>query len=147
MNNLKLFLVGLLLSLFSRNIYAQYIPTIEDLLINDVDGEFEPHVKTGGIYDFYNNLRTWIPYCDAGYPLKNPPITYIELSFHVFLDDNGGNNDYTNTPEGRSKLMYIFDVVNDIYSGDIYNRFPPEKQGPSAPVPGVQTFSNYVVFF
>jgi len=91
MRSLKVLLFGFLLLFVCRNIYAQYIPTPEDLLVSDIEGEFEPYIKTGGIYDFYNDLRTWIPYRNSE-PLKNPPITYVEITFHVFLDDNNERN-------------------------------------------------------
>ena len=104
MKKLNLLLVGLLVLFTCKNTYAQYVPTLEDLLVNDVLGDFETPIKnthkSTSAYDFYNNLRTWIPYRNSE-PLKNPPITYIEVSFHVFLDDNGGNSNYTNTLAGK----------------------------------------------
>lgn len=71
MKNLKLLLIGLLL-LLGSNLYAQYEPTIEDLLVDDVIIDFKPDttsIPRGGAFDFYNNLRTWIPYCNSE-PLK-----------------------------------------------------------------------------
>ncbi|MCL2311691.1 MAG: hypothetical protein FWC41_04275, partial [Firmicutes bacterium] len=137
MKKLILLFVGLLLLFFCVNTYAQYIPTTEDLLIEDVIKDFEEDLdnlipQRGGAFDFYNNLRTWIPYCNSD-PLKNPPITYIEVSFHVFLDNNGGNNNYTNTQEGKEKLLYVLNLVNLIYSG---------QWVPSDPVSGVIPLPN-----
>ncbi|MCL1851296.1 MAG: T9SS type A sorting domain-containing protein [Bacteroidetes bacterium] len=116
MKTLKLSLICLLLLFVCRNTYAQYIPSIEVLLINDVEGSDSNmlNLRNGDAYDFYNNLRTWIPYCNSE-PLKNPPITYIEIAFHVFLDNNGEHNVYTNTQEGKDKLL------TDYYNGIIEN--------------------------
>jgi hypothetical protein len=106
---------------------AQYIP---DLLIDDIipstEEEVPPLLTRGSSYNLYNNLRTWIPYLTE--PLKSPPITTIEITFHVFLDNNGQNNQYTNTVEGRNRLIEILNLVNDIYSGTWF---------PSDPVVGV----------
>ena len=123
-----LIIFGLLLLTSGINLNAQNVLVNEEPFWCEVDGDFEPYQKRGNVGDIYNNLRTWIPYCDSD-PLKNPPITYIEISFHVFLDDNGGNSYYTNTPEGMDRLIYIFNLANAIYSG--------LKGGPSNPVPGV----------
>jgi len=101
-------------------IYAQYIPNEEDMQVNDiypiVEQQKTKSLKSGTASDFYNDFRNWIPYCNSE-PLKNPPITYIEISFHVFLDNNGQNNNYTNTQEGKDKLLYVLNLVNSIYSG------------------------------
>jgi len=76
MKKLSLFLASFLLMFFCSNMYAQYVPTIEDLLINDVIMDFEE--DTGNLtsrnddYEFYNDLRTWIPYCNSE-PLKILP--------------------------------------------------------------------------
>jgi hypothetical protein len=117
-------------------IYAQYIPTQEDLLINDIypspDDTPQPSLKSSPIYSFYNDFRNWIPYMNSE-PLKNPPITYIEVSFHVFLDNDWGNNVYTNNQEGKDKLLYQINLVNSIYSGG---------WGPSDPVAGVVELPN-----
>jgi len=127
-----------ILLLICGKIDAQYIPTTEDILINDVlSTEIEKiktsSLKSGTASDFYNDLRTWIPYCNSE-PLKNPPITYIELTFHVFLDNNGQNNSYLNTQEGRNKLIEVLNTTNRIYSGG---------WGPSDPVSGVTELPNY----
>ncbi|MCL2074494.1 MAG: hypothetical protein FWH18_11275, partial [Marinilabiliaceae bacterium] len=131
MKNLIIF--GLLLLTSGINLNAQNVLVNEEPFWCEVEGDFEPYQKRGDVGDIYKNLRTWIPYCDSE-PLKNPPITYIEISFHVFLDDNGGNSYYTNTPEGKDRLIYIFNMANQIYSGG---------WGPSNPVPGVVELPNY----
>ena len=114
--------------------YTQYIVSPEDLLIDDVipSGISQGKVRYSSDYNFYNNLNTWIPYCNSE-PLKNPPITYIEISFHVFLDGNGGNNQYTDTQQGRERLISLLNHVNNIYSGN---------WGPSDPVAGVVELPN-----
>lgn len=117
---------------------AQYVPDIEDLLIDDIYPTQEIDnindvLRLSTTYDFYNDFKNWIPYCNSE-PLKNPPITYIEVSFHVFLDDNGQNSNYTNTLEGKNKLLYILNLVNQIYSGSWV---------PSDPVSGVVELPNY----
>lgn len=83
------------------------------------------------------DLRAWIPYCNEE-PLKNPPITCINVSFHVFLDDNGGGNRYANNSEGRKKLIDLLNTVNDVYSGKL-----ARKNGPSDKVPNVKELPNY----
>ena len=133
MRKLALPLYLLLLCLCS-NTYAQQIPSFDDFVV----GDFEPYTKMAGnslkasTYNFYNDLRTWIPYCDSE-PLKNPPIMYIEISFHVFLDNNGGNSYYTNTLEGKDRLLQVLNTVNQIYSGG---------WGPSDSVAGVVPLPN-----
>ncbi|MDR3058573.1 MAG: hypothetical protein LBU84_10610, partial [Prevotella sp.] len=92
--------------------------------------------RTGSAEDLYNNLNTWIPSLSPSEPLKNPPIMYVEISFHVFLDDNGGNSNYMNTSEGHERLMNFFNHVNNVYSGSAGN-------GPSDPVAGVTELPNY----
>lgn len=86
-------------------------------------------------FSFYNNLRSWIPYCNQGEPLKNPPLTEIEVAFHVFFDDSGQNNVYSNTQEGKNKLIQLLNGVNNIYGNAGY--------GPSDPVTGVVELPNY----
>ena len=60
MKNFNLILIALVLLFMDRNLNAQYIPTIEDSLINDVIGDFEPYSttgqKSGSSYSFYNKL-------------------------------------------------------------------------------------------
>lgn len=116
---------------------AQYIPSEEDFLIDDIYPAPEPEqlktLKAGSTYNFYNDFRNWIPYNNSE-PLKNPPITYIEVTFHVFLNDAWQNNDYTNNQVGKDKLLYLLNTVNDIYSG---------KWGPSDPVSGVVELPNH----
>lgn len=137
MKKILIILSCFLLSFSSNNVYAQHTRSMENYPIEcNVVGEFEPYTtssRSSPASAFYNNLRTWIPYCNAE-PLKNPPITYIEISFHVFLDDNGQNNYYTNTPEGKEKLLEVFNVMNRIYSGE---------WGPSDHVNGVVGLPNY----
>jgi len=137
MKNLKLTIVALLLLIMGKNLYAQYMPDTESDVLNDVieveDRTAESVTTRGGFADFYNDLRTWIPYCNSE-PLKNPPITYIEVSFHVLLDDNGGNNQYTNTTNGKNRLLSLLQHVNSIYS---------HAGPPSIPVQGVTELPNY----
>ena len=129
-------LLYLLPLLICTSTYAQSVSGFDDC----VEGNFESYIKSalrgatsGSASDFYNNLRTWIPYCDSE-PLRNPPITTIEISFHVFLDNNGQNSYYTNTSEGKERLLYIFDRLNRVYSGEL--------GGPSDPVSGVIELPN-----
>lgn len=72
-------------------------------------------VPNTGNFDL-NDLQTWIPRCN-GDPLKTPPVTYINVSFHVFLDNDGKGSRYANNYEGRTKLIDLLDKVNDTYSG------------------------------
>lgn len=108
------FIHVVLIGIISGN--AQYIP---DLLVDDVirstEEEVSPRMLKSATSNLYNNLRTWIPYLTD--PLKSPPITIVEVTFHVFLDNNGKNNQYTNTLEGRNRLIGLLNLVNDIYSG------------------------------
>jgi len=89
------------------------------------------------VNEYYNNLNIWIPYCNLtpNEPLKNSPIKTIEVSFHVFQDDNGGNNVFTDTV----KLKTILDNVNLIFAGNPLHGSP----GPSDPVPGVVELPGY----
>jgi len=116
---------------------SQYVIYPEDLLLEDVvydsSSMFQKNVRYGNDYNFYNNLNNWIPYCNSE-PLKNPPITYIEVSFHIFLDDDGSNNQYTDTQQGRQRLLSLLDHVNRIYSGE---------WGPSDPITGVVELPNH----
>lgn len=117
----KIIILSILILSCWSFVRAQYVPDIEDLLIDDIypAQEFEninDVLRLGTSYNFYNDFKNWIPYCNSE-PLKNPPITYVEVSFHVFLDSNGQNSNYTNTPEGKNKLLYILNSVNQIYSG------------------------------
>ena len=78
--------------------------------------------------DFYNNLRTWIPYMDlasSDEPLKKPPVKTMEIAFHVFLDSNGGNNAYTNTGNGQVRLLNVFNKLNQIYTNTGAASDPP----------------------
>ncbi len=133
----KIYIVNFLLLFWWFESKAQYIPNEADLLVNDVFSPFEfisgSQLKSGTTYDFYNDFKNWIPYCNSE-PLKNPPITYIEVTFHVFLDNNGQNNNYTNNQAGKDKLLYVLNLVNSIYSGG---------WGPSDPVSGVTELPNY----
>ncbi len=127
-------IVIFLLSTFITNVAIAQNTNESDMYINDIYPPYEEEVqtrsaRTGSAYDFYNNLNNWIPYLTPSVPLKNPPITNIEISFHVFLDNNGGNNIYTDMPEGRNRLLYVFNFLNEIYSG--------HPDGPSDPVSGV----------
>ena len=90
-----------------------------------------------GVYDL-NDLQTWIPYCD-GRPLRNPPITYINVTFHVFLDNDGGGSRYTDSNVSRTKLIALLNNVNDTYSG----KKVLESGGPSDKVPGVRELPQY----
>ena len=85
------------------------------------------------------DLRTWIPRENQSAPLQNSPIIYINVSFHVFLDDNGGGNRYTNNNKGREKLVGLLNTVNDIYSGKPVR----DSGGPSDKVPGVEELKDY----
>ena len=133
----------LLIFIFPFVAHTQYIPSDRDLWIDDImlDSIETPMYtlssRTGSFQSYYNNLNNWVPYASLSPndPLKNPPITTIEISFHVFLDNNGGNNVYTDTPEGRNKLLYLLNRTNNIYSG-YYG-------GPSDPVAGVVELPNY----
>ncbi|MBO7145673.1 MAG: hypothetical protein J6W13_12750 [Salinivirgaceae bacterium] len=78
-----------------------------------------------GKYDL-NDLRTWIPRCN-GDPLQTPPIMYINISFHVFLDDNGQGSRYADDYASRTKLIALLNNINDTYSGKSVR----EKGGPS----------------
>jgi len=91
--------------------------------------------RAGSAQALYSDLRTWIPDLSPSEPLKNPPLTYIEVTFHVFFDNEGGNNSYTNTPYGRSRLIALLDHVNKTYSGYF--------GGSSDPVPGVVDLPGY----
>ena len=130
----KFIIISLLLLLHLSFVKAQYVPNEEDLLVNDIypSPEQLKALKSGTTDDFYNDFRNWIPYCNSE-PLKNPPITYIEVSFHVFLDNNGQNNNYTNNQAGKDKLLSVLNLVNGIYSGG---------WGPSDPVSGVVELPN-----
>ncbi len=81
----------------------------------------------------YNNLNTWIPYMDPAFPLKNPPITTVEITFHIFLDQNGGNSKYTNDLVGRQNITDVFNHLNNIFAG---------ATGPSDPPPGLVGLPN-----
>lgn len=102
--------------------------------INDINLRRTSNV---GSYDM-NDLRTWMPYCNSD-PLKNPPITYIKVTFHVFLDDNGRGNRYANNSAGKKKLIDLINYVNNVYSG----KYVTEKKGPSDKLPNVQELPNY----
>lgn len=105
-----------LLLFSSNNAYAQHTRSMENSPIEcGVMGGFVPYTRSAAnarssssaatsAFAFYNNLQTWIPRLNE-YPLKNPPITYIEISFHVFLDDNGGNSFYTNYTRRQTKAF------------------------------------------
>jgi len=82
-------------------------------------------VSNTGNYDL-NDLRTWIPRCE-GDPLQTPPITYINITFHVFLDDNGQGSRYADDYESRTKLIDLLNNINDTYSGKSVR----ERGGPS----------------
>ncbi|GHT76002.1 hypothetical protein FACS189463_0210 [Bacteroidia bacterium] len=128
---------------YSFIVEAQYIPNQEDLFVNDIDGSDTISTllrssRVGSSEVYYRNLNTWIPYANLAPndPLKNPPITTIELSFHVFLDDNGDHNAYTNTTEGRNRLLWLLNRVNEIYSGN-------NGVGSSDPIAGVVELPDY----
>lgn len=108
----------------------------QENIINDVlFPSFENNIKSSNLRSGnidYRDFRTWIPYCNSE-PLKNPPITYIEVSFHVFLDNNGQNNSYLNSPDGRNRLIQMLNTVNAIYAGG---------WAPSDPVSGVVELPN-----
>jgi len=88
-----LILLIILLVLSSKILFAQE-DTCELNLVNCIpDPVEETKIYESPDFIFYNDFNTWIPYCNSE-PLKNPPITYIEVTFHVFLDDLGGNSNY-----------------------------------------------------
>jgi hypothetical protein len=128
------------------SLHAQYVPNQEDLLINDVLGSETNGItkeRKSFIDDFYMDLHTYIPYY-TNQVLTNPPETVIELSFHVFLDDTGGNNEYKNNQEGKARLLYLLGILNDLYSGNIYSHdIFAYRPGPSDPVSGVVELTNY----
>jgi hypothetical protein len=120
---------------------AQYIP---DMLADDIN---PPDTATtfslrssraGSAENFYNNLNNWIPYgiLAPNEPLKNPPLKIIEIAFHLFLDDQGGNCAYLNNDQGRNRLIWAFNLLNKIYAGyeEHENNF---QKGSSDPVPGL----------
>lgn len=94
--------------------------------------------KSGSSAQFYFDLNSYISYCDQN-PLRNPPITFIKVAFHVMLDDSGGNNVFTNTQEGRDHLLQILERVNEIYSGEASS----DVGGCSNPVEGTVELPNY----
>ena len=110
---------------------------MDSLQLNYIDcipfAQEETKVYSSPDFSYYNNFNTWIPYCNSE-PLKNPPITTIELTFHVFLDDNGGNSKYLDNTQGRLDLIGVLNNVNRWYRG---------SEGPSDPVAGVQELPNY----
>ncbi|MBN2821078.1 MAG: hypothetical protein JXP36_19050 [Bacteroidales bacterium] len=123
---------------FTSPLYAQYIPTENDMQINDIvngNGQYySPSlINYSEDYNFFNDFNNWIPYNNDD-PLKNPPIKTIEITFHVFLDDDGGNSNYTNTTTGKNRLLYLFNTLNKIYSGG---------WGPSDPIEGIQELPSY----
>jgi hypothetical protein len=130
------FLLGLLYIPFIAS--AQYGP--EEDLTDDVfissneEGVRTMSSRSGSAESLYNDLNTWIPRGTASDPLKNPPIMNIEISFHIFLDDSGGNSKLTNTPEGRARIDSIFNSINQIYSN---------CGAPSDPVSGVTELPNH----
>ena len=85
-----------------------------------------------------NDMNTWIPYCD-GNPLKNPPETFINVTFHVFLDDGGNGSRYADNNDSKRKLIKLLSEVNDRYSG----KRVIENGGPSDKVPGVNELHDY----
>jgi len=89
--------------------------------------------RTGSAEAFYKDLNNWMPYgvLAPNDPLKNPPIMEIEISFHIFLDNNGGNCAYLNNDEGRNRLIWAFNLMNQIYAG--YDE-PNYGKGSSDPV-------------
>jgi len=111
------------------------------MLANDIN---PPYTETeslrssriGSAEKFYSNLNNWIPYgvLAPNDPLKNPPETVIEISFHIFLDNNGGNCAYLDNAQGRSRLIWAFDLMNQIYAG--YDE-PNHGKGSSDPVHGL----------
>lgn len=90
--------------------------------------------RDGSAEDFYKNLNNWIPDGTPGEPLKNPPLMEIEISFHIFLDNNGGNSNYPNNATGKAKLMAIYNYVNQIYSN---------TGAASDPTPGFEELPGY----
>ena len=94
-------------------------------------------VSNTGNFDL-NDLQTWIPRCN-GDPLKTPPVTYINITFHVFLDDNGQGSRYADDYESRTKLIDLLNNINDTYSGKSVR----ERGGPSDKVPDVEELPRY----
>ncbi|MDR0430177.1 MAG: M12 family metallo-peptidase, partial [Tannerellaceae bacterium] len=92
----------------------------------------------GSAEDFYSNLNNWIPYgvLAPNDPLKNPPTTIVEISFHIFLDDNGGNCAYLDNNQGKSSLIGAFNLMNQIYAGYAEHENNYQK-GSSNPVLGL----------
>jgi len=123
----------ILLSCIHIASYAQYTCIIEDL---PPDSSQFRSSRIGSSESFYSDLNNWIPRLTPGEPLKNPPIMTIEISFHVFLDNNGGNNIFTDTEWGRNQLIWIFNHVNEIYAGYAEHENNYQK-GSSDSVPGL----------
>lgn len=67
--------------------------------------------------NFYNDPKTWIPYQNNN-PLMNPPVTEIQVAYHVFLNNTGtGTGIYTNDQAGRNNLIEAVDIANRRFSG------------------------------
>jgi len=113
--------------------YAQYTCLTE---VSPLDQSQLRSSRIGSSESFYNDFNNWIPRLTQGEPLKNPPITTIEITFHVFLDNNGSNNIFTDTEWGRNQLIWIFNHVNEIYAGYAEHENNYQK-GSSDSVPGL----------
>jgi hypothetical protein len=127
-------LLGLLYIPFTAP--AQYSPELyyTDDQVLSADEEVQTRSsRAGSAESFYNDLNTWIPRLSPSDPIRNPPIMYIEISFHIFLDDNGGNSKLTDTPEGHARIDSLFNSINQTYS--YYGN-------PSDPVAGVIELPN-----
>ncbi|TXK36698.1 hypothetical protein FVR03_17110 [Pontibacter qinzhouensis] len=81
-----------------------------------------------GAYDFYSNLKTWVPK-GGDLPLQNAPLKVMQLNFNIFQrSDSSGN--FQDTPEDRAALLHYIARLNEIYSNVI---------APSDPVPGTDS--------
>ncbi|WP_187263847.1 hypothetical protein [Pontibacter beigongshangensis] len=84
-----------------------------------------------GDYDFYSNLKTWIPR-GGDQPLQNAPLKVVQLSFNIFQRADGTGN-FQDTPEDRAALLQYVARLNEIYSNVI---------APSDPVAGTEPLPN-----
>lgn len=136
---LSLFLIGH----FFNEVYAQNIA-----VYNDNDVIFSPEgsqeranagnygTRANSKYPYYNNLRNWIP-MDNGNATQHTPLTIIDISFHIFLDDKGENCWFTDDAVGRERLIGsegLLGVTNRIFDR---TEFPA-----SDIVPGVVEIPN-----
>ena len=130
----KLFALLFYIILFPFVVQAQGYECVAELS-NDSSSLLRSS-RIGSAKAFYDNLNNWIPYgiLAPNEPLKNPPLMVIDIAFHIFLDDSGGNNAYT--PSETGSLIWAFNLLNEIHAGFDEHEHNHGK-GTSNPVPGL----------